>query len=51
MTTIHHPGADADGASDRSERTGRAADRDVHFEVEQLYYEEAELLDDGRYVD
>lgn len=27
------------------------ADRDTHFEVEQLYYEEADLLDDGRYVD
>lgn len=30
---------------------GRLADRDVHFEVEQFYYQEAELLDDGRYVD
>lgn len=31
--------------------TGRRADRDTHFEVEQFYYEEAQLLDDGRYVD
>jgi 3-phenylpropionate/cinnamic acid dioxygenase small subunit len=30
---------------------GRRADRDIHFEVEQFYYEEAELLDDGRYAD
>jgi len=27
------------------------AGRDVHFEVEQFYYEEAELLDDGRFAD
>lgn len=32
-------------------RAGHRADRDTHFEVEQFYYEEAELLDDGRYVD
>ena len=30
---------------------GQRAGRDLHFEVEQFYYEEAELLDDGRYVD
>ena len=30
---------------------GQRADRDVHFEVEQFYYEEADLLDEGRYVD
>jgi 3-phenylpropionate/cinnamic acid dioxygenase small subunit len=30
---------------------GRRADREVHFEVEQFYYEEAELLDDGRFTD
>ena len=30
---------------------GRRAHRDLHFEVEQLYYQEAELLDDGRYAD
>ena len=30
---------------------GRRADRDVHFEVEQFYYEEADLLDDGRFTD
>lgn len=29
----------------------RLADASIHFEVQQLYYEEAELLDDGRYVD
>ena len=27
------------------------ADRDTHFEVEQFYYLEAELLDDGRFSD
>ncbi|MER5795838.1 3-phenylpropionate/cinnamic acid dioxygenase subunit beta [Streptomyces sp. NPDC001980] len=31
--------------------TARRADRDTHFEVEQFYYEEAALLDDGRYAD
>jgi 3-phenylpropionate/cinnamic acid dioxygenase small subunit len=30
---------------------GRRADRDVHFEVEQFYFEEAERLDDGRFAD
>ncbi|MBL7487658.1 3-phenylpropionate/cinnamic acid dioxygenase subunit beta [Frankia sp. AgB1.9] len=30
---------------------GGRADRDVHFEVAQFYYEEAELLDEGRYTD
>ena len=30
---------------------GERASRDVHFEVEQFYYEEAELLDDGRFTD
>src|ERR1700750_1012957 len=30
---------------------GERAGRDVHFEVEQFYYEEAELLDDGRFAD
>jgi len=30
---------------------GERADREVHFEVEQFYYEEAELLDDGRFAD
>ena len=28
-------------------RAGTRADRDTHFEVEQFYYEEAALLDDG----
>ncbi|MFI1353062.1 3-phenylpropionate/cinnamic acid dioxygenase subunit beta [Streptomyces sp. NPDC020898] len=32
-------------------RAGLRADRDTHFEVEQFYYEEAALLDDGRYAD
>lgn len=32
-------------------RAGRRADRDTHFEVEQLYYEEAELLDENRFAD
>jgi 3-phenylpropionate/cinnamic acid dioxygenase small subunit len=32
-------------------QAGRLADRDTHFEVEQFYYEEAELLDDGRFAD
>ncbi|WP_158839945.1 3-phenylpropionate/cinnamic acid dioxygenase subunit beta [Saccharothrix deserti] len=32
-------------------RAGQRADRDTHFEVEQFYYHEAELLDDGRYTD
>ncbi|AHH17694.1 biphenyl dioxygenase subunit beta [Nocardia nova SH22a] len=30
---------------------GERADRDLHFEVEQFYYLEAELLDDGRFTD
>src|SRR4051794_27404832 len=30
---------------------GAMASREVHFEVEQLYYLEAELLDHGRYSD
>ena len=30
---------------------GERASRDVHFEVEQFCYEEAELLDDGRFAD
>ncbi|MFI0452784.1 3-phenylpropionate/cinnamic acid dioxygenase subunit beta [Actinomadura sp. 6N118] len=32
-------------------RAGLLADRDLHFEVEQFYFREAELLDDGRYAD
>ncbi|MEU8102934.1 3-phenylpropionate/cinnamic acid dioxygenase subunit beta [Nonomuraea muscovyensis] len=32
-------------------RAGTRADRDTHFEVEQFYYEEADLLDAGRYAD
>lgn len=34
-----------------SSRAGLLADRDLHFEVEQFYYREAELLDEGRYAD
>lgn len=30
---------------------GARAGRDTHFEVEQFYYLEAELLDDGRFTD
>lgn len=30
---------------------GERADPATHFEVEQFYYEEAELLDDGRFTD
>ncbi|WP_433566682.1 3-phenylpropionate/cinnamic acid dioxygenase subunit beta [Nocardia sp. CA-151230] len=30
---------------------GSKADREIHFEVEQFYYEEAELLDAGRFTD
>ncbi|WP_063043875.1 3-phenylpropionate/cinnamic acid dioxygenase subunit beta [Nocardia pseudovaccinii] len=30
---------------------GARADRDTHFEVEQFYFLEAELLDDGRFTD
>jgi 3-phenylpropionate/cinnamic acid dioxygenase small subunit len=35
----------------RPTRAGQRADRDIHFEVEQFYYDEAELLDDGRFTD
>lgn len=37
--------------TDTPARAGLRASRDLHFEVEQLYYEEAELLDDGRFTD
>ncbi|MEU4650121.1 3-phenylpropionate/cinnamic acid dioxygenase subunit beta [Nocardia fluminea] len=30
---------------------GTRADRELHFEVEQFYYLEAEMLDDGRFTD
>ncbi|WP_433634859.1 3-phenylpropionate/cinnamic acid dioxygenase subunit beta [Nocardia sp. CA-120079] len=30
---------------------GRRADRETHFEVEQFYYLEADLLDEGRFTD
>ena len=32
-------------------KAGRRADRDTHFEVEQFYYDEVALLDDGRFTD
>lgn len=35
----------------RATRAGARATLETHFEVEQLYYEEAALLDEGRYVD
>jgi len=37
--------------STSGQMAGERAGRDVHFEVEQFYYEEAELLDDGRFAD
>lgn len=40
-----------DTTAETRSRAGRRADRNLHFEVEQFYYEEAELLDDGRYTD
>lgn len=38
-------------AATEPSQAGTRADRDTHFEVEQLYYAEADLLDEGRYVD
>jgi len=35
----------------RASQAGQRADRDIHFDVEQFYYTEAELLDDGRFTD
>jgi 3-phenylpropionate/cinnamic acid dioxygenase small subunit len=32
-------------------KAGGLADRDAHFDVEQFYFHEAELLDDGRFAD
>ncbi|MFE7029143.1 3-phenylpropionate/cinnamic acid dioxygenase subunit beta [Streptomyces sp. NPDC057621] len=32
-------------------RAGTRADRDTHFDVEQFYFEEADLLDAGRFTD
>ncbi|MGW6281283.1 3-phenylpropionate/cinnamic acid dioxygenase subunit beta [Kribbella sp. NPDC055071] len=37
--------------TDHRVRAGRLADLATHFAVQQLYYREAELLDDGRYAD
>jgi 3-phenylpropionate/cinnamic acid dioxygenase small subunit len=34
-----------------SEISGALASMEIHFEVQQFYYREAELLDDGRYAD
>ncbi len=39
------------GTSDTASAAPGAASSAVHFEVEQLYYLEAELLDDGRFSD
>jgi 3-phenylpropionate/cinnamic acid dioxygenase small subunit len=36
---------------ERESLAGCRADMETHFEVQQLYYEEAELLDDGRFAD
>ncbi|MFF0543195.1 3-phenylpropionate/cinnamic acid dioxygenase subunit beta [Nocardia thailandica] len=38
-------------ASTASATAGTRADRDTHFEVEQFYYREAELLDENRFTD
>ena len=38
-------------AASSTGRAGQRADRDVHFQVEQFYFEEAQLLDDGRFTD
>ena len=35
----------------RTSQAGQRADCDIHFEVGQFYYTEAELLDDGRFTD
>ncbi|MYZ33798.1 MULTISPECIES: 3-phenylpropionate/cinnamic acid dioxygenase subunit beta [unclassified Streptomyces] len=40
-----------DTVSTSTSRAGARADHDTHFEVEQFYYEEADLLDAGRYTD
>jgi 3-phenylpropionate/cinnamic acid dioxygenase small subunit len=45
MTSTRQSMTDADGAP------GERADAATHFEVEQFYYQEAELLDDGRFTD
>lgn len=38
-------------AQTRASHAGQLASRDIHFEVEQFYYHEAALLDDGRLTD
>lgn len=38
-------------AAQASEFSGALAGVEIHFEVQQLYYREAALLDDGRYAD
>lgn len=47
MTISTSQGVALDGES----LAGARADLQTHFEVEQLYFEEAQLLDDGRYAD
>lgn len=37
--------------TEASVRATVRANRETHFDVEQLYYDEADLLDQGRYVD
>ena len=51
--TIPAGGVDIVTTTDAAPSTlaGQRADRDTHFEVEQFYYLEAELLDEGRYTD
>lgn len=46
MSTASTPPAGEIGAT-----AGTLADHATHFAVEQLYYREAELLDDGRFAD
>ena len=38
-------------ADTRVPHAGQLASQDLHFEVEQFYYHEAALLDDGRFTD
>ncbi|GCD88635.1 3-phenylpropionate/cinnamic acid dioxygenase subunit beta [Nocardioides sp. LS1] len=52
MHSPRTPISPAPSTSDRpGDEAGRRADHTIHFEVEQFYYDEADLLDDGRYVD
>lgn len=49
MVTVTTAPTTASAAADPA--AGALADLQTHFEVEQFYYREAELLDDGRYTD